>query len=92
VRLHFFPHHTEATNKRSCKAATKPYPHQIHSKTQNGYIMPLRTLQRGKDKPYLTEGQKQAARRVGDLSRIYRDQYPNGLPHNDVGVKYALTR
>jgi hypothetical protein len=46
-------------------------------------------FQTGKDKPYLTEGQKHAARRVGDLTRIYRDQYPNGLPHNDVGVKYA---
>jgi hypothetical protein len=51
--------------------------------------MPLRTLQTTKDKPYLTEGQKHAARRVGDLSRIYRDQYPNGLPHNRLGVKYA---
>jgi hypothetical protein len=51
--------------------------------------MPLKTLQTGKDKPYLTEGQKHAARRVGDLTRIYRDQYPNGLPHNDVGVKYS---
>jgi hypothetical protein len=52
------------------------------------FIM-LKRFQPGKDKPYLTEGQKHAARRVGDLSRIYRDQYPNGLPHNDVGVKYS---
>ena len=51
--------------------------------------MPLRTLQTYKDKPYLTEGQKHAARRVGNLTRIYRRQYPNGLPHNDVGAKYA---
>jgi hypothetical protein len=51
--------------------------------------MPLRTLQTSKNKPYLTEGQKHAARRVGDLTRIYRDQYPNGLPHNDVGVAYS---
>jgi len=49
----------------------------------------LKRLQPGKDKPYLTESQKHAARRVGDLARIYRDQYPNGLPHNDVGVKYS---
>ena len=51
--------------------------------------MPLRTLQTSKDKPFLTEGQKHAARRVGDLSRIYRHQYPNGLAHNGLGVKYA---
>jgi hypothetical protein len=49
----------------------------------------LKRLQTGKDKPFLTEGQKHAARRVGDLTRIYWDQYPNGLPHNDVGVKYS---
>jgi hypothetical protein len=49
----------------------------------------LKTLQPGKTKPYLTKEQKRAARRVGDLTRRYRDQYPNGLPHNDVGVKYA---
>lgn len=49
----------------------------------------LKRLQPGKDKPYLTEFQKHAARRVGDLTRIYWDQYPNGLPHNEVGVKYS---
>jgi hypothetical protein len=49
----------------------------------------LKTLQLGKNKPYLTTDQYRAARRVGDLTRIYRDQYPNGLPHNDVGVSYS---
>lgn len=49
----------------------------------------LKTSQPGKAKPYLTEGQKHAARRVGDLTRIYRDQYPNGLPQKGLGVKYA---
>ena len=29
------------------------------------------------------------ARRVLELSRIYYQQYPNGLPHNGLGVKYA---
>ena len=51
--------------------------------------MPLKTLQRGKDKPRLTTDQKRAARRVSELSRIYRHQYPKGLPHNGLGVKYA---
>jgi hypothetical protein len=48
-----------------------------------------RFKQRGKDKQYFTDDQKRAMSRVGDLSRIYRHQYPNGLPHNDLGVKYA---
>ena len=51
--------------------------------------MPLRTLQRGKDKPRLTTDQKRAARRVSELSKIYWHQYPHGLPHNGLGVKYA---
>jgi hypothetical protein len=45
--------------------------------------------QRGPDKPFRTAMQMQALRRVADLTRIYRDQYPNGLPHNGIGVKYA---
>jgi hypothetical protein len=48
-----------------------------------------RYYQRGKDKPRLTKDQKRAARRVNDLKRIYRDQYPDGLPNNELGVKYC---
>jgi hypothetical protein len=48
-----------------------------------------RFYQLGKNKPYLTTDQYRAARRVGDLTRIYRHQYPNGLPHNELGVKYC---
>ena len=51
--------------------------------------MPLKTLQRSKDKPRLTRDQIRAARRVSELSWIYRHQYPHGLPHNGLGVKYA---
>ena len=46
-------------------------------------------VQRGQDKPRLTTEQKRAARRVRELSRIYYQQYPHGLPHNGLGVKYA---
>lgn len=46
-------------------------------------------LQRDPDKPRLTKEQMQAARRVKELSRIYYDQFPNGLPHNRLGVNYA---
>jgi hypothetical protein len=46
-------------------------------------------FQRDPDKPRLTKEQMQAARRVKELSRIYYDQFPNGLPHNGLGVKYA---
>lgn len=48
-----------------------------------------RYFQNGKSKPYLTEQQKHAARRFGDLMRVYRDRYPDGLPHNSVGVRFA---
>jgi hypothetical protein len=48
-----------------------------------------RFLQRGREKPRLTTDQKRAARRVLELKRIYYRQYPNGLPHNGLGVKYA---
>jgi hypothetical protein len=48
-----------------------------------------RFLQRSPDKPRLTVEQGRAQRRVGELSRIYREQYPQGLPHNAIGVKYA---
>jgi hypothetical protein len=51
--------------------------------------MPFRTLRPGKDKPRLTTEQKRAARRVSELSRIYWHQYPHGLPHNGLGVKYC---
>jgi hypothetical protein len=37
----------------------------------------------------LTTDQKRAARRVRELRRIYYLQYPNGLPHNGLGVNYA---
>jgi hypothetical protein len=56
---------------------------------KSSYRGKLRLKQRGKDKPYLTKAQKRAARRVLELSRIYYQQYPNGLPHNGLGVKYA---
>ena len=49
----------------------------------------LKTLQPGKDKPRLTRDQTRAARRVSELSKIYWHQYPHGLPHNGLGVKYA---
>jgi hypothetical protein len=48
-----------------------------------------RFKQRGKDKPYRTREQSKAMRRVKELTLIYSEQYPNGLPHNNVGVKYA---
>jgi hypothetical protein len=44
---------------------------------------------RGTDKPYRTAEQLKALGRVAQLTRIYRDQYPKGLPHNDLGFKYA---
>jgi hypothetical protein len=44
---------------------------------------------RGKDKPYRTAEQLKALGRVAQLTRIYKDQYPKGLPHNDLGFKYA---
>ena len=48
-----------------------------------------RFKQRGKDKPYRTRKQSKALRRVKELTLIYSEQYPNGLPHNRLGVKYA---
>jgi hypothetical protein len=51
--------------------------------------MPLHIFQRGPDKPFRTTQQLQALRRINDLTRIYRDQYPAGLPHNGLGFKYA---
>jgi hypothetical protein len=39
--------------------------------------------------PHRTPQQWKALRRVNDLTRIYRDQFPNGLPHNGLGFKYA---
>jgi hypothetical protein len=40
-------------------------------------------------KRYFTAEQKKAMRRVGDLTRIYRLQYPGHLPDNELGVKCA---
>jgi hypothetical protein len=48
-----------------------------------------RLKQRGPDKPYRNAMQWQALRRAAELTRIYKDQYPKGLPHNKVGVTYA---
>ena len=36
-----------------------------------------------------TEFQKLAAKRVRELNRVYYDQFPYGLPHNSLGVKYC---
>jgi hypothetical protein len=55
------------------------------SKCQAG----ARRFRRHPDKPRLTTEQGRAQRRVGELAKIYREQYPHGLPHNSVGVKYA---
>jgi hypothetical protein len=49
----------------------------------------LRLRQTGRDKPHLTNDQKRAARRVGELRRVYFLQFPHGLPDNCLGVKYA---
>jgi hypothetical protein len=49
----------------------------------------LQLFQRGRDKVFRTDEQKRATARGAQLFRIYRDQYPNGLPHNELGVKYA---
>ncbi len=46
-------------------------------------------IQTGRDKPRLTAFQQRAARRVKELGRVYYDKYPNGLPHNGLGAKYA---
>jgi hypothetical protein len=51
--------------------------------------MNTRYFSKVKDKPRLTTDQKRAARRVLELKRIYHLQYPNGLPHNGLGVKYV---
>jgi hypothetical protein len=40
-------------------------------------------------KHHRTPMQWLARRRTNELTRIYRDQYPGGLPHNKLGVKYA---
>jgi hypothetical protein len=48
-----------------------------------------RFKQRGKDKPYRSREQLRALRLVKELTLIYSEQYPNGLPHNSLGVKYA---
>jgi hypothetical protein len=45
--------------------------------------------QRRQDGPLRTRQQWRAQRRVGDLMRVYRDQFPKGLPHNALGIKYA---
>jgi hypothetical protein len=58
--------------------------------TCGGRKSAVRLRQRGKDKPHLTPEQKRAARRVGELGRVYYHQHPNGLPANALGVKYAL--
>lgn len=49
----------------------------------------LSLKQHGPDKPFRTDEQKRAQARVAQLTRIYRNQYPNGLPNNRVGLKYA---
>jgi hypothetical protein len=41
------------------------------------------------EKQYRTQEQGRALRRVAELTRVYRKQYPNGLPHNALGVRYA---
>jgi hypothetical protein len=43
----------------------------------------------GREQRYRTCDQGRAMRRVRDLTRVYRHQYPDGLPHNGLGVKYA---
>jgi hypothetical protein len=49
-----------------------------------------RKLERRSDrKHYRTPMQWMARRRANDLTRIYRDQYPKGLPHNKLGVNYV---
>ena len=42
-----------------------------------------------KPEPHRTSEQWKARRRVAELKRIYQDRFPNGLPHNRLGVKFA---
>jgi hypothetical protein len=45
--------------------------------------------QRYKDPPRRTKQQWMAQRRFGELMRIMHRYYPNGLPHNGAGYKFA---
>jgi hypothetical protein len=52
-----------------------------------GAEMPFK--QRHKDPPRRTRQQWMAQRRFGELMRIMHRYYPNGLPHNGAGYKFA---
>ena len=45
--------------------------------------------QRKKDQPHRTNQQWKAQRRFGELMRLMHRYYPNGLPHNGAGYKFA---
>jgi hypothetical protein len=49
----------------------------------------LKLKQRHKDQPRRTRQQWKAQRRFGELMRIMHRYYPNGLPHNGAGYKFA---
>jgi len=51
--------------------------------------MPTKFKQRDKDQPHRTNQQWKAQRRFGELMRIMHRYYPNGLPHNGAGYKFA---
>jgi hypothetical protein len=49
----------------------------------------LKLFQRAPDRAFFTDEQKRAMGRAAQLMRIYREQFPNGLPHNGLGLKYS---
>jgi hypothetical protein len=51
--------------------------------------MPTKFKQRDKDQPHRTNQQWRAQRRFGELMRLMHRYYPNGLPHNGAGYKFA---
>ena len=51
--------------------------------------MSAKFKQRDKDQPRRTNQQWKAQRRFGELMRLMHRYYPNGLPHNGAGYKFA---
>src|SRR5580700_3047479 len=75
--------------ERALQTVKRPSGERIDPETGEITVVATRVKRREPEKRYLTAEQKRAGRRAKELNRVYFHQFPDGLPANELGVKYA---
>ena len=79
----------ESIVARALQSVTCVTPERVDPETGEITVVAPSVKRREPEKRYLTAEQKCAGRRAKELNRVYFHQFPDSLPNNELGVKYA---